>query len=68
MGISSRYKLISAHADYRRSDFIFPRTQSSVLRDAPWERRLRPAYTWSEIGVYGVSAVTTAALLASVLF
>ena len=28
---------ISCHADYRREHFMFPRTQSSALRDMPWE-------------------------------
>jgi hypothetical protein len=45
---------ISAQADYRRSDFIFPRTQSLAFRDMPWEGRLRPRRSWGEIGTYAV--------------
>jgi len=37
---------IGAHADYRRDDFVFPRTQSLEMRAAVWERRLRPIKPW----------------------
>ena len=30
-------RVIGAHADYRREDFIFPRTQSPQLRELEWE-------------------------------
>lgn len=33
---------IAAHADHRREDFVFPRTQSRAMREARWERRLAP--------------------------
>ena len=33
---------IAAHADHRREDFVFPRTQSRAMREARWERRLPP--------------------------
>jgi len=33
---------IAAHADHRREDFIFPRTQSRAMREMAWERRLPP--------------------------
>lgn len=68
IGYSSRYKLISANADYRRSDFIFPRTQSLSLRDAPWGRRLSPMRSWAEIGTYGAGAALAASLIAATLF
>ncbi|MEI9995482.1 MAG: hypothetical protein WDM91_12870 [Rhizomicrobium sp.] len=54
MGLSS---IISAHADYDRSHFIFPRTQSVGLRATPWARRLKPQRSWSEIGLYTAAAV-----------
>jgi hypothetical protein len=38
--------LIAAHADYRREDFIFPRTQSVKMRDLQWENRLPPMKPW----------------------
>ncbi len=37
---------IGAHADYRREDFIFPRTQSPQLRELEWESRLKPLKPW----------------------
>ena len=45
-------RIICAHADHRRSDFIFQRTQSLTMRAAPWENRIRPLRSWSEISVY----------------
>jgi len=47
-------RIICAHADYRRSDFQFSRTQSHAMRDTPWERRLKPMRPWGEI--YGYAA------------
>jgi hypothetical protein len=46
-GLSPRRKpetalTIAAHADHRREDFVFPRTQSRTTRDMAWERRLPP--------------------------
>jgi hypothetical protein len=37
---------IAAHADYRREDFIFPRTQSLKMRGLKWESRLPPMKPW----------------------
>ncbi len=56
-------RFISAHADYRHTDFVFPRTQSLALRDAPWEQRIKPLRSWSEIGAYGVTALAAMGLL-----
>lgn len=33
---------VAAHADHRREDFVFARTQSRAMREAMWERRLPP--------------------------
>ncbi|HEY4943410.1 MAG TPA: hypothetical protein VII56_18415 [Rhizomicrobium sp.] len=55
--------IISAHADHRRADFVFARTQSPMLREAPWERRLKPLRTWSEIGAYGAAALAATVLV-----
>jgi NADH pyrophosphatase NudC (nudix superfamily) len=38
---------IGAHADYRREDFVFARTQSLELREAQWEKRLKPLRAWT---------------------
>jgi hypothetical protein len=37
---------IGAHADYRREDFVFARTQSLAMRAMQWERRLKPIRPW----------------------
>lgn len=56
-------RLIGAHADHQRSDFVFARTQSLRMRDVPWEKRIKPLRTWSEIGAYGAAALAAAALV-----
>jgi hypothetical protein len=53
---TSRTRIIAAHADYRRSDFMFDRTQSSAMRDLPWDRRIKPMRTWAEISGYSAVA------------
>jgi len=60
-------RIIASHADHRRSDFIFNRTQSLEMKSAPWETRIRPMKTWSQIGSYG-GAVALATMLAAFLF
>ena len=56
-------RIICAHADHRRSDFVFQRTQSLTMRAAPWERRIRPLRSWSEIAVYGMLLFVAASTL-----
>ena len=46
---------ICAHADYRRDDYIFARTQSLLTRALEWESRLKPKRHW------GSNAVATLA-------
>ena len=60
-------RIIAAHADHRRSDFIFSRTQSREMKSAQWESRIRPMRTWGEISSYGGIAVL-ATMLAAFLF
>jgi hypothetical protein len=69
-GLLTRAKprIISAHADHRRTDFIFSRTQSVMLRETPWERRLKPMHSWSEICAYGAATFVAATALAVTLF
>ncbi len=69
IGMSARLapRFISAHADHRRSDFVFARTQSLNFRDAPWERRLKPMRTWSEIGAYGAAALAATVLMTALI-
>jgi hypothetical protein len=62
-----RPRIIAAHADYRRSDFIFQRTQSLTMRDTPWAKRSRPLRSWSEISMYGAAAAIAATALVTAL-
>jgi hypothetical protein len=62
MGIS-RPRVICAHADYRRADFIFSRTQSDSLRMVPWGNRIKPMRSWAEIYGYAAAAAVGTALL-----
>jgi hypothetical protein len=39
-------QLIGAHADYRREDFVFARTQSLEMRGLEWETRMKPLKSW----------------------
>jgi hypothetical protein len=45
-GIEDEDTCIGAHADYRREDFVFPRTQSIEMRGLEWEDRLKPLKPW----------------------
>jgi len=38
---------IGAHADYRREDFVFARTQSLAMRAREWESRMKPMRPWA---------------------
>ena len=55
---------ISAHAEYRRSDYMFPRAQSRALSQLPWEDRAPGLRSWSHVLI---PAVTAAAGLAVAL-
>ncbi len=56
--------VLSAHADYRREDYYFPRTQSRAMAARDWEKSPRPLHTWSEVlyPALGLAAVALAAL------
>jgi len=60
-------RIIASHADHRRSDFIFSRTQSLEMKSAQWERRIKPMKSWGEISSYG-GAAALATILAAFLF
>jgi hypothetical protein len=40
-------QVIAAHADYRREDYMFQRTQSLTMRALEWESRLKPMRPWA---------------------
>ena len=53
--------IISAHAEYRRQDFMFARTQSPAQRDLPWENPIKPLQSWDRV-VYAWTGVAIFAL------
>ncbi|HWY63202.1 MAG TPA: hypothetical protein VNW15_14965 [Rhizomicrobium sp.] len=61
---ANRPTIVSSHADYRRSDYIFPRAQSRVMNDREWERREAPLHSWTKMLFPVLSALTAAAALA----
>ena len=59
---------IGAHADFRRADFVFPRTQSCELQSAIWVGRLQPLKPWGRIAAeLGAIAAACCLVLGSVL-
>ncbi len=60
-------ELAGAHADYRRSDYYFERTQSAQLRDLPWEHRLNQRGAWTKLAGITITGVAIAATLACTL-
>ena len=40
-------KVIGAHADYRREDYMFQREQSLTMRALEWDHRLKPMRHWA---------------------
>lgn len=67
ISFEKRVRVIGAHADHNRADFVFLRTQSLTLRDLPWEDRLRPMKSWVEIALYSGATMLGAVLLVSLL-
>jgi len=47
-------RVIGAHADYCRDDFIFPRMQSRTMRETPWGPREKRMKSWGEIAGVGL--------------
>ena len=45
--IGGEPKVISAHADYRREDYVFQRTQSLAMQAREWDRRIKPMRPWT---------------------
>jgi hypothetical protein len=58
---------ISAHADYRRSDYMFSRGQSRALSELEWERRTPGLRSWSNVLVPALTAAAAMALALGVL-
>lgn len=58
---SGQSHLISAHADYRREDYVFARTQSRAMTQRPWSHRTQRLHSWSEV-IYPALGVAAAVL------
>lgn len=52
--------ILSAHADYRREDYVFARTQSRPTSELEWEDRVPRLHSWSEV-IYPVLGLASAA-------
>ena len=50
--------IISSHADYRREDFVFARTQSVSSRNLPWDHSTPPLRSWDRIVYWSAGAIT----------
>ena len=48
--------MIGSKGEYRRSDFIFERTQSAAMRDAVWADRINPIQKFPAMQSIGVAA------------
>jgi hypothetical protein len=59
--------VIGARAEFRRSDYYFPRTQSSAMRDLPWADRTKPIRSWDRMAAFAAVAVTIGALAVNVI-
>ena len=59
--------IISRHADYRRDDFVFQRTQSCSMREMAWERRTPPLQSWDRL-IYSSAGLLVFAVAALELF
>jgi len=46
--MSGKSAIISAHADYKRGDYVFAREQSRGLAALEWEDRKPPLHSWAE--------------------
>jgi hypothetical protein len=59
---------ISAHADYRRSDHMFSRTQSPTLSQLEWQRPTPRLRSWSEVIVPTLTAAAAMAVALAALY
>jgi hypothetical protein len=60
--MSGKSAVISSHADYRRSDYMFARQQSRALSDLEWEDREAPIHSWAE-ALPTILGIATAAIV-----
>jgi hypothetical protein len=54
--------LIGSQAEYRASDYFFPRTQSPEMRSIPWEREPKPIQPIDRYAICALALVATVTL------
>ncbi|HEY1709482.1 MAG TPA: hypothetical protein VGG10_14540 [Rhizomicrobium sp.] len=54
--------LIGSQAEYRASDYFFPRTQSLSMRAVPWERKPKPIQPVDRYALYALALVASLTL------
>lgn len=67
MSATGQPNRLSAHAAYRREDYVFARTQSRQTAGLEWEERAPPLHSWSEILYPALGLAGAAAALFEVL-
>ena len=59
---------ISAHADYRRGDYVFSRAQSRVLSQLEWEHPTQRLRSWGDVLVPALTAAAAMAVALTALY
>jgi hypothetical protein len=59
---------ISEHADYRRSDYVFPRTQSRAFSQREWDHPTPALRSWSNLLIPTVTAAAAATVALAAFF
>jgi hypothetical protein len=54
--------MVGSQAEYRASDYFFPRTQSLAMRAIPWERRRKPIQPVDRYAVYALALIASVTL------
>jgi hypothetical protein len=59
---------VSAHADYRESDYVFSRTQSRALSQREWEHPTPALRSWSGVLIPAVTAAAAMGVALAALY
>jgi sarcosine oxidase delta subunit len=59
---------VSAHADYRESDYMFSRTQSRALSQREWEHPTPALRSWSNVLIPAVTAAAAMGVALAALY
>jgi hypothetical protein len=63
----AKVPLISSHADYHHSDYVFERTMSRAMNQLEWEHREAPLRSWSQMLLPAASLLAAAAVAVEIL-